>query len=221
MSIYDAYRARVGASGASMQDAVKNTTKRQAINYIMSSPTLSYVRLNDDVDLTPVVESDKETFQKRIYLFLPDTVINVGDYIHQSNNAIYLATDQDKDDIYPQLIGELCNEFFELVTEATKVIIGYNDFNRPIYRNVGAQTYLIPCVLTSKIYSTIDNSAIPLPEGSLMIRMSYDPLKIPPINYVFTYRGSPYKVNTISYENVVKEVGFVEMRLERITGGVK
>lgn len=219
MSIYDAYKARVGASGASMQDAVKNTTKRQAINYIMSSPTLSYIRLNDDVDLTPVVESDKETFQKRIYLFLPDTVINVGDYIHQSNNAIYLATDQDKDDIYPQLFGELCNEIFEMKVVGTKVIIGYDDFKRPIYRTVGDLDLKIPCVMTTKVPSMIDNSPIPLPEGAMIIKIPYRVGQIPPINYVFKYRGNQnYKVTNVSEENVINGIGYVEIRLQKGTG---
>ena len=223
MGLYDAYRDRVKASGASMQDAIQNTTKRQAINNIMNSPTLSYVRLNDDIDLTPVIASDKETFHKRVFLFVPDSAINVGDYVHQNDGVTYLAVDKDIDDFgtYPQLIGELCNETFSMKVDATRVIIGYNDFDKPITKDIGAQTHHIPCVLTTKIYSTVENSAIPLPDGSMIIRMSYNPLRIPKINYVFTHRGNPYKITTISYENVINEIGYIEMRLQRTTGADK
>lgn len=223
MTRYDAFRDRVKASGTSMQDATLKGTKRQAFNNIMNSPTLSYVRLNDDIDLTPVIASDKETFHKRVFLFVPDSVINVGDYVHQTDNATYLAVDKDIDDFgtYPQLIGELCNDVFILKTDATKVIVGYNDFNRPIFREIGAQTHHVPCVLTTKIYSTVENSAVPLPDGSMIIRMTYNPLQIPKINYVFTHRENPYKVTTISYENVINEIGYIEIRLQRTTGSDK
>lgn len=220
MSYFDAYKARVNSSGASMQEAIQNTTKRQAFNNIMNSPTLSYVRLNDEADLTPVIISDKETFHKRVFLFVPDSVINVGDYVLQNDGATYLAVDKDIDDFgtYPQLIGELCNEVFVLKTDATKVITGYNDFGKPIYRDIGTRDLNIPCVLTTKIYSTVENSAIPLPDGSMIIRIPYNPLQIPKINYVFNHRGSPYKITTISYENVINEIGYIEMRLQRTTG---
>lgn len=220
MSYFDAYKARVSPNGETMQDAIIGTTKRQAFNNIMNSPTLSYVRLNDDVNPVPVIASDKETFHKRVFLFVPDSVINVGDYIHQTGNATYLAVDKDQDDfgIHPQLIGELCNEVFEMKTDATRVIIGHNDFGRPIYRDIGAQDLKIPCVLTTKIYSTVENSAIPLPDGAMIVRMPYIVDKIPKVNYVFSHRGNPYKVTTISYENVVNEIGFVEIRLQRTTG---
>lgn len=219
MSYFDAYKARVNSSGASMRDAIQNHTKREAVNNIMSSPTLSYVRLNYNVDSTPVIVSDKEMFHKRTYLFLPDAIVNVGDYIHQNDSTTYLAVDQKKDDIYPQLVGELCNEIFLLITEGARVIVGYDDFKRPIYRVVGAKMLNIPCVMTTKVPSMIDNSAIPLPEGAMIIKIPYVVDQIPPINYVFKYKdGLSYKVTNITYENVINNVGYVEIRLQIGTG---
>ena len=219
MSYLDAYRERVSPNGASMKDAIQNTSKRQAINYIMDSPTLTHIRLNYNVDSTPVIASDKEMFHKRTYLFLPDTKVNVGDYIHQTDNTTYLAVDQKKDDIYPQLIAELCNETFLFVTEGVRTIIGYDDFKRPIYRQVGAKMLNIPCVMTTKVPSMIDNSAIPLPEGAMIVKIPYVVDQIPPVNYVFKYQDKlNYKVTNISYENVINGVGYVEMRLQRGTG---
>ncbi|WP_144509968.1 hypothetical protein [Bacillus sp. FJAT-22090] len=217
MNYLDAYKARVSPNGESMQDAVKATTKRQAINNIMNSPTRSFVRLNDNQDLTPVIVSDKETFHKRIFLFIPDTDIKVGDYVHQ-DDATYLAVDQEKDELYPQLIGELCNDMFKFKIDATRVEIGKNDFGRPIYRDIGATELNIPCVMTNKIPSTVENSSIPLPDGAMIIRIPYIKDQIPKINYSFTHRGSPYKVTNVSYENVINEIGFVEIRLQRTTG---
>lgn len=221
MSKYKAYRDRVRATGSSLQDATLKVTKRKATTDLMSSPTLSYVRLNDDVDFTPTIASDKETFHKRTFLFVPESIINVGDYIHQTNNATYLAVDKDIDDfgIHPQLIGELCNETFKMKVAGTEVIIGYDEFKRPMYRTVGEQNLKIPCVMTMKVPSMIDNSAIPLPEGAMIIKIPYKVGQIPPINYVFKYQDSlNYKVTNVSEENVINGIGYVEIRLQRGTG---
>ena len=219
MSYLDAYRDRVSPYGMTMKEAILRTTNRQAINYIMDSPTLSYVRLNQNVDSTPVIASDKDMFHKRTYLFLPDTQVDVGNYIHQTDNTTYLAVDKKKDDIYPQLVGELCNETFLYVTEGTKQIVGYDDFGRPKTRIIDAKMLNIPCVMTTKVPSMIDNSAIPLPEGAMIIKMPYIEGQIPPVNYVFKYRNQlSYKVTNISYENVINNVGYVEIRLQRGTG---
>lgn len=216
MSYLDAYKARVKASGASMQDAVLQTTKRQAYKYIMDSPTLSYVRLNDNADMIPSIVSDKDTFHKREYLFVPDTAVNVGDYIRQ-DDAIYLAVDQKKNEIYPQLIGELCNETFTLeLGDPIKVITGYDDNKRPIYEFISS-TETLPCVMTTKIPSTIENSAIPLPDGAMIVRIPFIEDKLPKVNYIFTHRDQQFKVTTISYEHVVDNVGFIEMRLQKET----
>lgn len=217
MSYFDAYKARVSPNGESMQDSTLSSAKRKAANDIMRSPTLSYVKLNDGLSDVPVIISDKETFHKRTFLFIPDTVINVGDYIRQQDGAIYLSINQKKNDIYPQLIGELCNEVFIMKTEPTRVTIGYDDFKRPIYRDIGSKDIPIPCVATDKIYSTIDNSAIPLPDGALMIRIPYDVNLIPKVNYIFNQRGREFKVNTISYDNVIDEIGYLEIRLQSET----
>ena len=219
MSYFDSYRARVNASGTSMQSAIYNTTKRQAIEYLMNSPTKSYVYLNDNPDLFPVIASDKETFHKRVYLFRPETVIHVGDYIRQTDGSIYLAVDQEKDNLYPQLIGELCNDVFEyvLVDKNVKIVIDYDDFKRPIY-DYKKDPIKLPCVLTDKVPSMIDNSAIPLPEGALIIKIPYVKGKMPEVNYIFNHRDGQYKVANISYENVFSDdAGFVELRLQRGT----
>ncbi|WP_341323367.1 hypothetical protein NSQ62_07805 [Solibacillus sp. FSL H8-0523] len=216
MGEYDAYRNRINASGSSMQDAVYQASKRKIINDFLNSPTLSKVRLNSNLDYHSVIISDIETFYKRLILFLPETVLNVGDYVYH-DDSIYLATDCKKYDLYPQLYVELCNETFVLTKEATKIIIGYDEFKRPIYESTAPTVFRIPCVMSTKIYSIVDNSAIPLPDGAMMIKLPYNPQQIPKINYIITLRNAQYKVTTISYEKVINEVGYVDIRLQRET----
>lgn len=211
MSKYKSYRDRVKASGETIQDAVTDTTKRQTASFIMNSPSLKYVKLNDELITRPCIVSDKDSFDIRKFLFLPDTIINVGDYIHY-DSFIYLATDRKRDEIYPELTGELCNESYRFVKAQTRQVVGYDDFNRPIYDYID-EPYDIPCVMTTKSYSTADNSAIPMPDGSMILKLPYAEDMYPKKNDEFNHRDSQYQVTDVSFENVINGIGFVEVRL--------
>jgi hypothetical protein len=212
MSKYKSYRDRVKASGETIQDAVIGTTKRQTTSFIMNSPSLKYVKLNDELITRPCIVSDKDSFDIRKFLFLPDTIINVGDYIHY-DSFIYLATDRKRDEIYPELNGELCNESYKVAGGQTKQIIGYDEYtDRPKYSYI-KEEYFVPCVMTTKSYSTADNSSIPLPDSSMIVKLPYIEGMYPKINAEFIHRGSQYQVTDVSYENVIASIGYVEIRL--------
>jgi len=212
MSIYKSYRDRVTVSGTSMQDAVQGTTKRQQLNFIMNSPSLSYVKLNSGIENLPCIVSDKDSFNKREFLFLPDSIINVGDYIHY-DTFTYLATDRNRNDIYPELTGELCNDTYKLTTGTIKTLVGHDDFGKPIYDYMD-QTENIPCVMTTKSYSTAENAPIPLPDGSMILKLPYTQGMYPNINDEFIHREIQYQVTDVLYENVIQEIGYVEVRLK-------
>lgn len=213
MSDFQAYRDRVNAMGNSIQESVINNSKQLTTEQILNSPSLKYVKLNDGTVDLPCIVSDKDSFNKREFLFVPDTIINVGDYIHY-DTFTYLATDRNRDDIYPELTGELCNETFSFVNGTTRIPNGTDDFGRPIYTDI-EEIVSVPCVMTTKIYSTVDNSAIPMPDGAAMMRIPYVSTAIPKINENFTHRESQYTITTISYEYVLAETGFIEIRLQR------
>lgn len=145
--------------------------------------------------------------------------IEIGNLIKIDDFYWLITTLPEDNKIYRKAEVELCNETFVLTFEGQRVEVGRDDFDRPIYNFTDSTTYNIPCVLSTKIYSTVDNSPIPLPDGSIMIKIPYKIGQIPPINYTFDYRGNPYKVTTIEYDNVINEKGFIEMRLQRFTGG--
>jgi hypothetical protein len=212
MSDFQAYRDRVNAMGNSIQESVINNSKQLTTEQMLNSPSLKYVKLNDGIESLPCIVSDEDSFNKREFLFVPDSIINVGDYIHH-DTFTYLATDRNRDDIYPELTGELCNETYKIITGQTKQTVGTDDFGRPIYDYID-EVDNVPCVMTTKIYSTIDNSAIPLPDGSMMIKLPYLVGTLPKVNDEFIHHESHYKVTTISYENVIADVGYVEIRLQ-------
>lgn len=213
MSKYKSYRDRVGASGSSMQEALQESTKRQTHSFILNSPSKQLVTLNEDAAKHPCIVSNKESFNKRLFLFLPDTNINVGDYVHY-DTFTYLATDRNRNDIYPELTGELCNETFKIAGNKVRTIVDYDDLKRPIYEYI-EESHELPCVMTTKTYSTADNSAIPLPEGAMIVRIPYIEDTLPKENDEFKIWGQDYQITDISYTDVINKVGFIEIRLAR------
>jgi len=212
MSDFQAYRDRVNAMGNSIQESMINNSKNLTTEQIMNSPSLSYVKLNDGIDSLPCIVSDKDSFNKREFLFLPDSIINVGDYIHH-DTFTYLATDRMRNEIYPELTGELCNETYRVKGGQTKQIVGHDEYtSKPIYDYID-EAFDVPCVMTTKTYSTADNSPIPLPDGAAIVKLPYIEGMIPKVNDEFDHRGSQYQVTNVSYTNVINEVGYIEIRL--------
>lgn len=219
MSLYSHHRARVGIDGNTPQEIAANETRRNQIEIFLNSPSLSHVTLNDEDNTRPSIVSDVETFNKRRFLFLPDSEINVGDYINHRGET-YLATDMKDNEIYPELIAELCNETFPLSKGKTTIVVGMNELDRPIYDTIEDIIHL-PCVMTDSIYSALSNAAIPLPTGALIMKIPYDADNKVAINYEIKVRDAEYKTTEISYEYVINEVGYIEIHLQRKTGGEK
>lgn len=213
MGKYDAYRNRVKANGSSFQENILDSTKKQQIQLMMNSPTLSYVKLNNETEDTPSIVSNVETFIKRRFLFLPDTEVNVGDFIVHKEYT-YLATDATKIEIYPELFGELCDEKFKIVLGKTRTIVDYDDFKRPIYDYV--EDFIeVPCVTNTKIYSALSNSPIPLPAGAMIVKIPYSVDYKISINHRVKMKDAEYKVTDVKYDNVINEIGFIEINMQR------
>lgn len=214
----NSYKGRINAEGGTVSKSVNNSTKRITREQILNSPSRVDVKLNDVTNVTyPCVVNDVDTFKKRRFLFLPDTIINIGDQIVH-DGFTYLATNRVTDTKFPQLIGELCNEIFTIIVAGNKSSSGTDDFGRPIQYTTNDKTYNLPCVLITKDNTTdsIDNSPIPLPEGNMIIKVKYYPNIVPKINYEFKYRNTTYKVTDIIYDNVISDKGFVEIKLVKL-----
>lgn len=214
MSIYDAYRKRVNPknSATPMQDTIKDTTKRQQTNLMLNSPSLSHITLNDEATARPAIVSDIDTFHKRRVLFLPDSVVNVGDYVKIQNDT-YLATDMKKSEIHPELFVELCNETY-ILDKSTKVVVGKDSMGRPIY-DIIENKIPLPCVLNTKGYTVAENAAISLPDGSAIVKLPYRTDLTIKVNDKLAFQNRSYEVRNISMDEVYKEKGYIEIQLQR------
>src|SRR5690606_25608755 len=100
----------------------------------------------------PCIVQDRDGFMERKFAFVPDTIVNVGDLIHQ-DNEVYLAIEGNKDDIAPYVNAKLCNAIFPLQTRSTTEPVldfngnyQYDEFDEIITREVPSQVDL-PCVV--------------------------------------------------------------------------
>lgn len=210
MSDFQAYRDRVNATGN-----VIDNSKQLATEQIMNSPSLKYVKLNDGIDAIPCIVSDKDSFNKREFLFLPDTVINVGDYVH-FDTFTYLATDRKRDEIYPELTGELCNSEFLSKTLTTKVLIGHDpNNNRPFYEEIEEVVYT-PCLAEYQSFIN-NNGTFLLPEGRLKITIKYDSSSNLSLNREFNMYESKFKIVDINLTKVIDGIGIATVISEVVT----
>lgn len=226
-SEFSAFRARMNSYGANEKEEYMNSTKIIAREKILNSPTRSDVellQLEEQLDKTykltasevkPSIVSDKETFYKRTILFLPDEGIQLGSYL-KYDNKYYLTTNISDIDGYPQAFVEYCNQTIKIKGEETKVLVGKDSLGRPQYKTVKVE-FNLPCVATSKIYSVLDNSQMPLPEGAILIYLPYHEKINVPVNYEFQIQDTTYQVTTVNKVNVLSDelgnkYGYIEIR---------
>lgn len=233
MSKFEAFRTRMGVNGATHQEAMMNLTKRKAHNYIMGSPSRTNVEVYrlDDIGMGELalehdetryaIVSDKETFYKRTILFRPDEGVELGTYL-KYGDRFYLATDISDVEGYPQAFADYCNHVLKLEGKESREIVGRDSAGRPIYKTTKPE-YELPVHITSKIYSVLDNSPVPLPAGSVMIYLPYHDEMLMYVNYTFDFQGLKYIVTTVNPVNVLtnnegRKYGYYEIRAQRTQG---
>lgn len=228
MSKYSAFYGRMSANGSSSNaDRVADITKRRTHKLIMNSPTrrtVEHMELVEQADKTlvlmhkedkPSIVSDKETFYKRTILWLPDEGVQLGSYL-KYDDKIYLATNISDIDFYPQAYVDYCNHEIEIKGESERIIVEYDNLGRPHYKDYTPK-FKIPVVITSKIYSVLDNSQMPLPEGAVILHVPYHEKVNIPVNYEFQFQGDNYQVTTVNMVNVLTDkdgnkYGYLEVR---------
>lgn len=230
MNDFSAFYGRMNASGIDRRDSFMNSTKRQVETYIMNSlsrRTVDEMELVEQANKTfklmhkeakYTIVSDKDTFYKRTILFRPDEDTQLGSYL-QYDNKTYLTTNISDVDGYPQAFVEFCNFELLIKVEKIRVEVGKDNLGRPIYDYIG-EDYTIPSVATSKIYSTLDNSQMPLPVGALYVYIPYHEKIDVPVNSEFDMYGDTFQVTTVSKVNLLKDengklYGYLEIRGQR------
>lgn len=213
---YGAYIARMNGSGRNPKESTRKVTKSNQERLIRESPSNAEVVIDGGEEILLSIVSDIETFRRRRFLFLPETEVRVGSYIDYENMR-YLATDRKVDNlnIYPELFGEICNEEFPISMGVTEEFTGEYDWQgKPIYKEIEEIIY-VDCVFTNKVYSARSNSEVPLPSGAMIVKLPYVKDQKIPLNFTYILRESQYKVIDVVQENVINDIGYVEVHLQR------
>lgn len=213
---FESYKTRMKSTGKNPVDYSKNNTKQSNVQMIMNSPTRRSIKINNDVTEHDCLVTDINSYELREFLMLPDTVIHKGDYLHYENFT-YLVTKPTANEDFPKVTAQLCNFEFPIAETIEEVITGYTATGRPLYETV-AKYITKPSVMTAKIYSTLDNSSVPLPDGAMSILLPYSDI-LPEQNKTITVHHSQYKIVDLIYQNtlVIEDItrGYVEIRLQR------
>ena len=219
MNYRDIYHKRHEAQGETYKDSFRNQSKMMANELLLNSYDRVDVRVNF-TDNYPCIVRDIDGFRERKFNFPPETKTSLGDYI-EHDNFIYLVMKSNTDDIYPRAETLLCNYDFPIKVEEKKTLVGKLDNGRPDYL-IESISITKPCVLTTKLYSTADNSSVPLPDGSAVIYLPYSQADRPPqVNFKITHEHAQYKITDWSYDNVInyktanEKKGYIRIHLQR------
>ncbi|RKJ44427.1 hypothetical protein D7X33_34890 [Butyricicoccus sp. 1XD8-22] len=215
---YESYRARLSAYGGSLQNSVKKTSKRSQEQLILNSPSRVDLQVNDELELSPCIVSDIDTFYKRRFLFLPDKAISIGNTI-KHDGFTYLATDQTMNEIFPELIAQLCNSTFPIITTTTDYYrdengnLVYDDITGEVIPITTTTQIDLPCVVENKYRVSDKSEQMWIAENDITVILPYHAeIKM---GMTFQMYDDIYKVINIDQTKVIGDVGILTLRGEK------
>lgn len=216
---YEAFRARMNAYGGDIQESTSNISKISATNQIMYSPNRKTVHIDTlDSEEKYCVVNDIEHMKIRKFLFLPDTDIHRGNYIHHEG-YIYLATEQYTTEEYPQVNAEICTAEFNYELDREDEIIGYDDLGRPIYPPDDSLSITLPCIVKMNDASTAiadANQPINLLDNILTVTIPYGKINNIKYDSRFPMFGDTYRVIRIDPSQSINGVGLLKITGQRL-----
>lgn len=210
------YIKRLNNQGANAKEAYFKQSKVIAERQIYNSPNRCDVFLNlNNNEIHYCITKDKSTYDKRKFIFTPDTVVNLGDYVTESDKT-YLLSEKDTNEITPTLIGDLCTAMFDVKYEDKQVIIGYDKLGRPIYDIIVGEVKELPSVVEMNDASTSiadTNKPINLLDNQVRVTIPYTEAPSIKYNEKFELYNDVYKIIRIDPSGSINKVGVL-----RITG---
>lgn len=198
-----------------LREAQMNRALDSQVRTFFDSPTLKHITY-DNLPNTPTIQSDKyKDIEIQTFLFEPNFPARIGTLI-DDGEYLYLAIQKNGDKIYPELVGRLCNDSFE-VPMGYEDVISYNRFGDEI---VTRNPILVdvPAVVSDKDYSTASNALIPLPSGRINIEIPFEAayLEYFKINFRFDHSAGSYQVTDIREERITPDEKFIKISAQRV-----
>lgn len=192
-------------------DALIDSTISSVERDFHTSP--SYYQVDIDGETVDTIINKTTRYNEKLIHFRRDYDVKVGSIITFKNDK-YLLLEKDRDEIYS--FGKMteCNNTLEILKEDREVLVGYDNFGAPIYKN--EKVYVDePCVVRDTYYTAGENAQMPLPDGKLEILLKYQVMLNIEVNNEFKMYGKTYKIADIGFVNVEDEVGYIKIHAER------
>jgi len=213
------YIKRLNSDGINSREAYYNQSKIIAERQIYNSHNRYDVYLNLNTNKVHYcITKDKGNNKKRKFIFTPDTVVNMGDYVTQGDST-YLLSEKDTNEITPTLSGDFCSAKFTVKFSDEKVLIGYDKLNRPTYETIPGEINELPCVVKMNDASTAIadvNEPVNLLANQVMVTIPYTEAPSIELNEQFDLYNETYRIIRVDPSSSINKVGILRITGERV-----
>lgn len=213
MDYMDRYIQRLSSKGVNSTDSSINKSKRIVNDKFYTSPSFVVVKLNG-INTDSIVNEDT-TYSEKMIIFRPDTLVDIGSVVEYKGKK-YLVMSFVDNEIYPKGELKFCNSTYSLPGTITRTQTGTNEFDEPIYSETVGTPTLLPCIAETTILSDDTNEAINLPEGNILVTISYTEHADLVEGKEFTMYGTTYQIIGIDYTKSVGEVGLLVIKGKKV-----
>jgi hypothetical protein len=214
MSAINDYKKRVQRNGTVLQNQIDHT-KHMMTKGFANSPSYKEVYINNNVEVTGVwITSDSTDPKEKKIIMQPINSINSGDLITDGTDKWLCVMAEKDNNVYESGSIEKCNAITTFTTE-TKTLTGTDSLGRPVY-DIAASPTSYSCVVKSKTrISSQTDGAINIPDGRVVILMSYDASLDVDILSEFELYDNTWKIVEIDMTGVENGSGVFGISAER------
>jgi hypothetical protein len=167
----------------------------------LNSPSYQQVYINASAIFTEVwIVDDSDTKELKKLIMLPDISLNTGDLITWNGDR-WLTLIVDNGEIQDSGSIQKCNAQITITTE-TIIYDGTDSLGRPIPVSTPSTTNY-DCIVKSKTRISGDKDlVVNIPDGRVLISMSYDSSLNLDTKYEFKLYNQTWKITEVDYTNV-------------------
>ncbi|STO12867.1 Uncharacterised protein [[Flavobacterium] thermophilum] len=210
---FELYKKRLLSYGNDDKDVVLNNTQHMINKSFADSFGYSVVKI-DDVDTEVVIVNKDDSTQKEL-LLRPNQTVKKGATV-LIGTQYYLVTDFNGNGINQKAKIKLCNNFFVLKGEVTRIIVSYDIFGDPIYEEINGSSIEIPCIVETSITTDDTDEAINLPEGRIRVTIPYTEHEDVAIDKEFIMYNEKYKIIGIDHTQSINNEGLLIIHGQRV-----
>lgn len=183
------------------------------------------VVINDDkvarVLLSQRYDSDGESM--KVIGHIQD--IERGDLINCNGIHWLVTTMPEENKAYRKAVVQVCNSTFPIETDKTSLLMTDDDGN-PVLNKFGDEVFIDvdgsiehePCVVETTYFNKDNNVQLPLPQGTMKIKLKYQKASNIKINYEFKMYDETYKIEHVDYSKVINGYGIMIINAKKDGG---